>query len=267
MVGQQLEIGQKWQYTQWWFDIPFGDSITTLEITGDTTLDGDDYYVIEGHCMCADTIRYIDEDKDRYYAYYDGSRHLLYDFNLVKGDTLKIKAPFSTSQDSIYIRIDSVGKILVSGEELTVQYINCYLADPGNTHWADWGKILIKGIGSDWCLTPQYSLCEIQTQGLSCVQYEDGSILQFDESKVCLYVNTDNPRPKSSSVYPNPSKGRIAVRSQEFNYASVFNSNGVLVQRIEGEGRESFELNLEKGIYILIIESNGVSEIIKMLVH
>lgn len=266
-IAQELEVGQKWQYEQWWWDSPGRDTVTTIEVTGDTIINGEEYLTIRGGCVCADTLRYIREEGNKYFSYYKNDKHLLYDFNLDRGDTLKIKAPFQSSQDSIYVRIDSIGRTLIDGEEFMVQYIDPYLNDPGNTHWADWGEMLIKGIGSNWCLTPQYALCEDQTVGLSCVRYSDGRILQVDQSKACIYVNTNSRTTHHTKVYPNPSHGNISITHNGFTKAVVMNVEGQRINEVYANGSNEFILTLEPGFYFVVIENKGTSEVIELVVH
>lgn len=209
--AQSLEIGQKWIYDQWIWDDP-KEYTTSLEIINDTIIDGLKYFVIEGQCICSDeSNRYIREEGDYYFTYHNGEHLILYDWTLEEGDIRTLPATFGYGQDSIKIMVDSVGTLFFNGKAYHVQYVSSQLHYYESKYYSDWGGVFIRGIGSSWCLFPQYPLCENQTAGLRCVTYEDDEVIIINPNKNCINVGTSSQLSISLNVFPNPTYGLVEI--------------------------------------------------------
>ena len=191
----EANFGKTWTYEQTnFFGFPYPPSeqrIRKIKSVGDTILDGEQYLILEGGCDCTGDVKYIRDEGLQTYVYHDGNKHLLYDYSLEAGDVLSIATPYFTAsgQDSVKVRVDSVGRINYNGIDRIVQYVNSTFTDDSE-YWADWGGKFIEGIGSvDWCLFPQYSACEGGTGGVRCVEFANGNSVKLTADLDCDIVS------------------------------------------------------------------------------
>ena len=180
-----------WVYDQNFFFAfpppPLEQRVRSISTVGDTIIDGERYSVIEGGCSCSGPVRYLRSEGLQMYVYHSDNKHLLYDFSLQAGDILSIATPYlsDSQQDSVKVRIDSVSRASINGADRIVQHVDPYYSDE-SAFWADWGPQFMQGIGSmDWCLLPQFGLCEGGTGGIRCATYDDGSIVKFTADTEC----------------------------------------------------------------------------------
>ena len=258
LLSKDLEVGQKWHYTETGgFMEP--DRIYTMEITKDTIIDNEEYFVLNKGCSCCmRKVRYIRDAGDKYFVYYEGEKHLLFDFTLKDGDTLKIKAHFGFMQDSIYVKIDSVRKKSFGGNEFNAFHLN------PNVHWnpdfwTDWGPEFIKGIGSSyWCLFPQYGLCERGTSQLRCIEYADGTILTIDPDVGCKTVGVEDVESHPLQISPNPSHLTVQIHAKSSGILTVRDIQGQTL--FSGLVNRGHVLNVEEwplGLYIFQLEQGS----------
>ena len=196
--AQTIDIGTTWTYEEnhfFGFPLPPGDQrVSKITVVGDTILDGEQYFILDGGCSCGENVKYIREEGDQTYIYYDGIKHLLYDYSLEAGDVLSIAAPFFSEisggeQDSIKLKIDSVSTVIYDGTERIVQYVDRFYLDESQ-YWSDWGRTFAQGLGSvDWCLFPQYGLCEGGTGALRCISFGDGTDIKLTSDYDCNVVS------------------------------------------------------------------------------
>lgn len=190
-LSAQYEIGTTWTYRQgYFFQINPNTSLDTirqLSVVKDTLINNLTYQKLSGNCECTrpsfpDKLLLIRKTDDKVFYRFKEEDHLLYDFSLVAGDTLKIKMPWVGSIQDVWVLIDSVGFKNLNGNIVQVQYIS-NLNENGITildHYGDIGNFIIKDIGFEWCFFPQYPLCENTTVPLLCFETPKGGIQKFN---------------------------------------------------------------------------------------
>jgi len=181
----------KWTYNQnQSFGFPFPpieQRVGSIAVIGDTIIAEEEYSVIEGGCHCSGSVRYIREEGLQTYIYHSGEKHLLYDYSLQAGDVLSIATPYlaDQGQDSAKVRVESVSTVTYKGVERIQQHVDPIFTDESQ-FWSDWGRVFVQGVGSiDWCMFPQYGLCEIGTGGVRCVTYDDGATVKLTSDADC----------------------------------------------------------------------------------
>ncbi|MEM1322239.1 MAG: T9SS type A sorting domain-containing protein [Bacteroidota bacterium] len=251
----QISIGTQWTYYQGSFlPPPWGtDSTRSITVVGDTIIDNKEYLELEGNCACSELeVKWIREENDQLFYYYNNSAHLLYDFNLGVGDMLEIYWPFLSSSlgtDSVKVHIDSVGQKEINGNWYEVQYID---PDFDPNYESEFGEFFIKGIGSNYCLFPQFGLCENTTTPLLCFGQQGGEILEFG-SEGCQLTNTyELALEKEILLFPNPFQQQVNVQLKDWGTLEVdiYNMSGQLVFQSLIQDEETINLSyLPQGLY------------------
>ncbi len=210
-----IDIGTKWTYTENDFGI-LGP--TSIEIVGDTLIDGVRWLKQEGTGGCASEykdvlIRETADSKVYTFDLESNSEALLYDFTKTEGESWVIPGEFS----DIVITVNSVGTINYFGEEFNVQYID----------YLDFGSIVLEGIGCFKYFFPQGNNCDPHYSGLRCFISEDMDF-DFDPFHDCDQIlnptsTEDEYLDEFVKVYPNPVKNALNIDFEE----------AVDVQRIE----------------------------------
>ena len=193
-IFAQLEVGSTWYVRQFEYNFLWPsksyDTTQVIRVVKDTTINDLVYHRITGKCRCAGEYNFIRSQGTRWYYRHQEADHLLYDFSLVPGDTLKIWMPWKPSQqDSVYAIIDSIGTKVINGNTVAVQYFS-YGDLPSNFR-ADFGEYIIKDIGSNSCLFPEYGLCENGTRPLLCYESPSTGLLKFVPGNCILSATTD----------------------------------------------------------------------------
>lgn len=207
-------------------------------------------------------IVYQDTKENKIYRYLYGSFYLLYDFNKLKGDTIVIKEPYSSSRyDSIVTVVDSVG-IETFSDNLKLKTL--YLHNIDQFKYVFSGKI-IENIGNLYFFFPVNSMdCDGGCpQPLRC--YNDN---QIDFSSVLfpcdtVYTKIDIMSSAEISVYPNPFTNSFTIRNG--NHGERFLSIDIVTQLGKSIlhdvifGNMDHLINLEGyscGIYYLTIKTS-----------
>lgn len=208
-VAQEwFPIGATWHYNQTIF-FPPGNTYVTMEVTGETTIDGKLYRIISGGCFCAeDQGNYLHQDGDKIYRYDPGTDQssLLYDFTLQPGDTMNYYS--AITEVSRYL-LDSITYIIIDTTSLRVQHFTWLEG------WIDMGTTIYERIGSSGCLYPQIGFCDPGTGGLRC--YEDtiiGLHKFIPPQMECDYVTgTLDVESSNLTMYPNPASDILTIES------------------------------------------------------
>lgn len=93
-----------------------------------------------------------------------------------------------------------------------------------------------------------------------------GQFLVLDTGNLALTVNASFNPSVSAHIYPNPSKGRILISTDEANNLKIYNSIGqlILAQPID-KGETELTL-LDKGLLLFIFEQDGQQTVRKQLI-
>jgi len=94
--------------------------------------------------------------------------------------------------------------------------------------------------------------------------WEIGSIW---EATLPLGENSSEDKAGSFSIYPNPASKSFNVSGTDIDQISIFNTSGVLVKKITKTARNISVKGLGKGLYIVKIESKGVSTTKKLIIE
>ncbi|MCO6491901.1 MAG: T9SS type A sorting domain-containing protein [Phaeodactylibacter sp.] len=204
-------VGARWYYgTILWWPSP-GTGYTTIEVIGETEINGIPVKVLEGACGCAQSPMYTYEEQGRVYLYVEALQEfrLYYDFNLSAGDTLL------TFDDALLqevpVLVESVTTLDWNGRNLNVQNIQ-YL-EPG---YHEWGEQIIEGIGSNRCLNFIYPACDPVGGYIRCYEDPDEGMLMLDNNvPSCTYTFTsakeEDGGPAGWKIFPNPAGDEITV--------------------------------------------------------
>ncbi|PJB15345.1 MAG: hypothetical protein CO118_03895 [Flavobacteriales bacterium CG_4_9_14_3_um_filter_32_8] len=250
---------------------PFDFTEYDYQIMGDTLIGLNTYHKLKraGIFYCGDPLgigmdvnfvgAYRNDSlaKKIYYIPKDSiNENLLYDFNLITGDTIKgymeqlAKNKFGST---FYAVIDSIDSVLVDSNYRKRWHFQTY--DSWGQIWYD-GNI-IEGVGNT------YGLLE----GLLPMFDDNGSLVCYSENGATIYPNpftctltTINDfiiKNENIVVYPNPIVDYFTINSKEnfeFEY-TVFSVDGQLVKNGTGKSNSNIPIHLKQGIYILQINN------------
>lgn len=265
MVAQNWEtIGSKWYYSEWQY--PFRN-FSTIEVIGDTILNGQDCQIIAGSCTCGIiSPKYMYEDSNRVYWYdeYSLSFHLLYDFNKTEGESwdLVFIRGETRELDTAQIMVDSISYLSINGDTLSVQHTRA------STGWIWLGKV-IEGIGSEMCMFPQNGLCGPPSGPIRCFENMITGTYHFQDDIPCdtiiNVVSTDELIDQEEfTIFPNPIVDQINISySGNSNRAlvQIFSYTGQLVISQDLLGRNEHQLRLSSlvsGVYLIkLITAEG----------
>jgi hypothetical protein len=245
-------------------------------ISGDTTIQGNDYKIIHGIIIIApepgpfcppfyvsnDTVSgtsYIREDtiakKVFVYDTFEGDM-LLYDFSLSVGDTL-----FSFYNYCGNLIVDSIGTITLFNSEIR------------NIFFLHNGEYFIEGVGgSQGLMNP---LCQPIGAWYEpfCVLKNGEAIynLSYNQPLSCYQVvSIDNYQVSANfSIYPNPANSEIIISSDNSyeKIISIYDLNGR--ECFRGEMRESTVIplyNISSGLYLLRLTDKQQTQTFKIIV-
>ena len=259
--AQSIDVGSKWTYAQGYFftfPLPTLDSVRVLEVKGDTIINNEEYFLIDGYCNCSSSIPIIARWADnRVYQYLNNKKSILYDFNLQAGDTLIVQTSFwPGTVDSVRVFIDEVGM----SEGKIVQYVSIDYNHPEIYAPSDWSGVFLQDIGSlDWCLTPQNGLCESPSGGLCRVESADGLVDHYNEEGGCVIVNTSDILIANVSIFPNPMSESLHIKAQQSIVSiNIYDALGrnVYTDHTDGHREEIINVSsLFSGVYTVTIES------------
>ncbi len=260
-------MGATWYYNQVDFHLP-GERYSRFEVIGSTIIQGKECMIVTGICGCAVEIgSYIYEEDDRIFVY-DFMHEdfiLLYDFNLVAGDTLIYYSP---AFGETFFVIDSVTTTMIVDQEVRVQHIR----QDGESLFY-FGEVIFEFLGSALCMYPQHAACDPWTGGIRC--YEDeyfGQINFHPMQRPCDYITsrTDDAHDAMFVAYPNPAYGYIRFESDQkiarVELLSV--QTGNIVLRVDSPGMRIETSDLPPGVYIIRgILSKGEMYISRIVLH
>ncbi len=244
-----------------------------LKLEGDTLVDNKLYKKIFRTRDTANQVwtlnsRLIREDSTkkvwlRYLVQNEPQELLLYDFDLVVGDSFFINDSFQPCK----IPVTNVDSILLTNGEMRKRITFSYQRFGGDLDETYW----IEGIGSHFGLLRHlgaYCQASDYARSLRCY-FEDGERLfgQVPEAN-CFYLftNTEDLEEKIKfSVYPNPVSEQLTLTLPDNQNRSweLFNYQGQRVRNgeVNNNGDQISVKSLSSGIYFLKIENLGIQKL------
>ncbi len=234
--------------------------------------------MIVGDCACGTGVtNYEYEINGKVYWYNNllNGFTLLYDFNLNAGDSWNVLAQ-NTSGDSLTVRVDSIRMDTINGNLRKVQFVSTS-AMFGNAYIFP-GPI-VEGIGSKFCLYPQYAACDAPTAGLRC--YQDSIVGFYDThfAPACEEVFVDSGigvREISTKVVaiisPNPFHEVSTLSLQYFSsQEGIFElvdvtGRIILTEKFSGNEIKIERNNLDEGIYFYRLKIEDSFSVGKLIV-
>lgn len=199
---------------------------------------------------------YYEEEKGKVYYHEEERQYLIYDFTLNPNDSVKVGDP---NEQAIALFVDSVKYIKYMDEKLRK---TIFLSGDMNLTW-------LEGIGDlnspfdYWCPIPPCGLIP----HFACCSLLDVLLYQNPQYPNCGEFTAITSNANSElKIFPNPTNGFIEIQGLEngnLNY-SIVNLIGKVEQKGKLESHISLDLN--KGIYILIIEDGMRSIYVEKLI-
>ncbi|PHN00841.1 T9SS type A sorting domain-containing protein [Flavilitoribacter nigricans] len=224
--------GTRWYYSQYSFGGP-NIGLHVMEVVGDTTINNRACRIIEGGQSCSFPMRYAYREDRRIYYYNEVSEDfaLLYDFNLVAGDTLKMfVADLGTEDmDTFYVRIDSLSQLRINNDSVQVQHVTPLYNESFNAPLS-FGRRIYEDIGGDHFFLPPYGFCDVPAGPLRCFEHPDFGVYQFLTEFPCDYVPVrERFSDLGLNVYPNPAGDQILIATpgEPFTSLDIFDLNGL----------------------------------------
>ena len=250
--AQYFEVGMEWVYVNTPFFTPgYPPTIETMKIVGDTVIDNEPVFIIEGNSTeSIFDIHFISESGQQVFYYKDGEKRLLYDFSLENGDSWSVKSPWCCGDvgygDTLNVIVDSVGSIIFNGTSLKLQYVH--------NDWSDWWQH-VEGIGSLYGFFPVPGLAELNVQ-LRCVIYPNGDILKFTDAEDCYtIVGVNDIQQSGLAIYPNPVIDHLSIENKDEKAYElrVFNQQGQLLHfsKKAHTGQQLSTINWPSGSYLV----------------
>jgi len=275
MVMSQMFFEQDTKYVVWRYVSEGTSYYTYQEVFDDSIVDGTEYYqVVKWVGESKTKVLYKVKDRKVYVIYpifktNTDSYHLIYDFNLNAGDSLKVDELLGSGKyKNIYTStIDSTKTILINGKSKKIQFVTTKLP-PYKKH----SYIFIEGIG---CLET----------GL--IYFEEGGWFESDRwscKRICMNDSAYLPKLKDNTlnyltapcmndsmrnivnvdelisnnkilVYPNPVTNQLTVKNVTGNL-QLFDVRGTLIREEYLTGQNIMDIGyLPKGIYFLKMDS------------
>lgn len=264
----ETSIWDQFQYSLW-FEQDFYD----VKVVGDTMINN-----IEYHKLQVEGMAYFYEDNQfeitdsMVIDYYGGAirendqkqvflvhptdleESILFDFNLMVGDTVDLLGTGDPQDIAVVTSIDSI--------EVCGALRNRY-----NLYFVEWlmDTYLIEGVGSKAGILPEYEI------------FESGSTLTCFSNTNCLcwefVSNTEELAEENDffEIYPNPSHSVFTITSTaQFTDAELFIANAVGQNVFEGILKETSTIDSSdwgSGVYFVVLQKEGVQSIKKIVKH
>ena len=236
----------------------------TITNLGDTLIDGRSCIILDGPQQFGFDLRYLAFEGNQVYRYSRMTEqfYLLYDFNLIPGDTLSINLNYNVStevefSDTIaHFSIDNLYGIDINGQTALVQEISPL----GEFSLLTWGTRLIQGIGSEDYILPYSQGQEIFVQ-LSEAVFENGSNYQEQQ---CISSTEELLDNTAIQIYPNPASAGVKVKlNRNLSIEGeviihIINSQGQRVRTaLLNENRAIETTNLAAGVYFVKVQNGS----------
>ncbi|PWH86006.1 T9SS type A sorting domain-containing protein [Brumimicrobium oceani] len=248
----------------WYFEKNFTNSFdidyTKIEVEKDTVVLGLNCSKLLGNfdgCMWNSQFMYESNDSIYFYHPTNNKFEMLFDFGAAVGDVWKI--PNYTTNfgsggiDTTELLVDSLGIIMVSGENLRVVYTSQINA---STSDFEFGGTIIEKIGANY-MFPSFFACDPVPGDIRC--YSDGMIDYSTVPFACdaQAVGLSENQIIDFSVSPNPFNSYFEISSdQNIRNLKIKNMQGQNIS-YEQKGNRIFLNSYPNGIYLLTFEQEG----------
>lgn len=293
LIGQKewAPIGAEWYYT---FGGAFGPPISYVKLTskGDTILGGKSCRLLTSEVFQDSLISYSEEiipqdyiiyqDSNKIYRWEEETFHILYDFDLQVGDTIKIYIPdrelFGPEYDDqhVYFEIDSVDTETINGESFKRQklkYLDMGIVD-FSVDFSDWAYEVI-GSRSFFVPISFFNCDNACATPMRCYSSSDGfSYNRFGiPCDTVVYRSTSTMEENTESIariFPNPVESDLYLETEDpITEIAIIDVMGNSLLRetfpIEVYHHNVKLLFLPPGIYYLIVSIGDVKLTRKIL--
>ncbi|MCB9354052.1 MAG: T9SS type A sorting domain-containing protein [Lewinellaceae bacterium] len=197
--------GSIWYYTQPVLNTPVEYTYTTIEVVGDTLIDGESWRIVQsGDELCSLHRGYLRQNNHLVYyrsAAPDATASLLYDFGLQAGESyITFAGGFPMT-----VTADSVGTSFISGQPLQTWYVH---TDPPY-----WNGQIVEKAGHTGYLIPVYGGCDPLPGPVRCY-FSDTLALKWVDYPCDTSFTLPTNEPDLSSgayVFPNPFEDRLYI--------------------------------------------------------
>lgn len=175
----------------------------------------------------------VREDNQRVYWFDKAKYNLMYDFNLIKGDTLKVPISHQLANEPITpIIVDSVSSINIEAKQLKVQHLSWSYVEPLSANQVITVNVkIIENVGceDEFIFAPSCGIDEsfVYTGLRCCVTpdflYQNNYWHSLFPTKDCNSVisKTTNPKAINSNFKIFATCGQLFVESKEYEISAV----------------------------------------------
>lgn len=179
---------------------------------------------------------------------YDEGEHLMYDFNVVPGDSISVGMD---PNYNVYLFVDSITEVEINQSTRKKIWLS-------NDQFYDYRESWTEGIGSNKGLNWSGSVLIVGGRSwLLCVSKDNNLIYQNPLYESC-YMVTDIVKNKNNTVkiYPNPVKDVFTISgNDEILSITIFDLNGRMVKQVN-ENMDRIDIStLTSGMYFVQIKN------------
>lgn len=256
VYSQVIDIGAKWTFdTQLAVDPEIyegWDLVWLDEIVSDTIIDNKTYFVFANHH------EFLRIEGQKWYRYGRGQEHLLFDFSLGIGDTLKI---YSIAEvygiDSLWYLIEDVSTLEIDGIDFKVQHIKELTGSAVLI-----GNKIIENMGASATVLPlEGGFIEPFPVGLRCVDYSDGFEVRLADDGLCtnIFTSTEDLDRNELTISPNPCKDIMNIETKGlFDKVEIYDSAGLLVLQKKFQS-QLFIDHLTQGLFVVKLSNKNTA--------
>jgi hypothetical protein len=260
-----------------------GSGIEQLWLAGyDTIVAGKTYRIVERKAefspsgVVHQSRRLARQEGKRIYAlpFSGGPEIKLYDFGLAVGDSVTLPLEFSGS--SIRYIVTGISSVSIGGQTRLRQEVKWV---SNGTYLSAQKGTFIEGIGAvenlhliagEWCLTDSYFF--VDEPGSVVVDGESRTFCSFQNNQfeyegtgetLCAVLSTDSPFDAGLSVFPNPSRGTLFVRSdsgQKIIQADLYDVAGRLIESIPVGDSAEITTNFKGMASVVVRSESGLAQ-------
>ena len=269
-----LPIGSEWTYTNSVFGQITGTN--SFIITDTTSLLGQKVVTLKRRdttCDLRPQIEYLYKNSDSLFYFENevNEFRLLYDFGAQVGESYTIPLWQGIGNDSLWVKVDSIGKFNIGVKELRKYYVRYgYTGVPNSKSGPfDDDYVIIEDIGSLVNLFHMFEngWCDwIHNSELRCFIHPQFGTESFTTDRCSIPVSTPDLHVANSEVkaYPNPVSNTLTLEiiGNLPSRISLFTSHGLMVRTWESEDYEHSSQNIQislkdlnDGLYLIQIEN------------